>query len=39
VPVVLCGYGTWSLILMDEHKLRAFKNMVLKKIFGSKGRK
>ena len=32
--VVLCGCETWSLILMEERKLRLFKNMVLRRIFG-----
>ena len=32
--VVLCGCETWSLTLMEERKLRLFKNMVLRRIFG-----
>jgi hypothetical protein len=34
--VVLYGYGTWSLTLKEEHKLRAFENRVLRRIFGPK---
>ena len=33
-PVVLCGCETWSLTLREERKLRVFKNMVLRRIFG-----
>jgi hypothetical protein len=33
-PVVLCGCETWSLTLREEHRLRAFENGVLKRIFG-----
>ena len=33
-PVVLYGCETWSLILWEERKLRAFENMVLMRIFG-----
>jgi hypothetical protein len=36
LPVVLYGCETWSLTLREEHKLRAFENSVLRKIFGSK---
>jgi hypothetical protein len=32
--VVLCGYETWSLTLREEHRLRVFKNRVLRRIFG-----
>jgi hypothetical protein len=32
--VVLYGCETWSLILREEHKLRVFENMVLRRIFG-----
>jgi len=31
----LYGYETWSLVLREEHRLTAFKNRVLRKIFGS----
>jgi hypothetical protein len=34
--VVLYGYETWSLTLREEYRLRVFKNMVLRKIFGPK---
>jgi hypothetical protein len=37
LPVVLCGYETWSLILREEHKFRVLQNMVLREIFVSKG--
>jgi hypothetical protein len=33
---VLCGYKIWSLSLAEEHRLRLFENMVLRKVFGSK---
>jgi hypothetical protein len=36
LPVVLCGCETWSLTLREEHRLRAFENRVLRKIFGLK---
>jgi hypothetical protein len=34
VPVVLYGCETSSLTLREEHRLRVFKNRVLRKIFG-----
>jgi hypothetical protein len=34
--VVLYGYGTWLLTLREEHRLRVFENMVLRRIFGPK---
>jgi len=34
LPVVLYGHETWSLTLREERKLRAFENMVLRRIFG-----
>jgi hypothetical protein len=34
--VVLYGCGTWSLTLREEHGLRVFENMVLRRIFRSK---
>jgi hypothetical protein len=37
LPVVLYGCETWSLILREEHRLRVFGNMVLRRIFGTKG--
>jgi hypothetical protein len=36
LPVVLCGYVTWSLTLREERRLRVFENKTLRKIFGSK---
>jgi hypothetical protein len=36
LPVVLCGCETWSLTLREEHRLRAFENRVLRRIFGPK---
>jgi len=34
LPIVLYGCETWSLILLDERKLRVFENTVLRRIFG-----
>ena len=34
LPVDLYGCETWSLTLREERKLRVFKNMVLRRIFG-----
>ena len=36
LPVVLYGCQTWSLTLREERRLRAFENMVLRRIFVSK---
>jgi hypothetical protein len=36
LPVVLYGCKTWSLTLREEHRLRAFENRVLSRIFGPK---
>jgi hypothetical protein len=36
LPVVLYGFETWSLTLREEHRLRVFKNRVLRRIFGPK---
>jgi hypothetical protein len=36
LPVVLYGCETWSLTLVEEHRLRVFENRVLRKIFGPK---
>ena len=33
---VLCRYKIWSLTLTEEHRLRLFENMMLRKVFGSK---
>jgi hypothetical protein len=35
LPVILYGCETWSLTLMEEHKLREFENRMLR-IFGPK---
>ena len=35
-PVVLYGCETWSLTLMEEHRLRVFENRVLRRVFGPK---
>ena len=32
--VVLYGFGTWSLTLREEHRLRVFENRALRRIFG-----
>jgi hypothetical protein len=34
LSVVLFGCDTWSLRLREEHRLRAFENRVLSRIFG-----
>jgi hypothetical protein len=36
LPVVLYGCETWSLTIREEHRLRVFENMVLRRIFGPK---
>jgi hypothetical protein len=36
LPVVLYGCQTWSLILMEEHRLRVFENRVLNRTLGRK---
>jgi hypothetical protein len=36
LPLVLYGYGTWSLTLREEHRLRVFENRLLRRIFGPK---
>jgi hypothetical protein len=36
LPVVLYGCETWSLTLREEHRLRVFKNRMLRRISGSK---
>jgi hypothetical protein len=33
-PVVFCGYETWPVTVREEHRLRVFKNGVLRKMFG-----
>jgi hypothetical protein len=34
LPVVFNGCETWSLTLREKHRMRAFENRVLKRIFG-----
>jgi hypothetical protein len=36
LPLVLYGCETWSLTLREEHRLRVFKNRVLRRVFGLK---
>jgi hypothetical protein len=36
LPVDVYGCETWSLKLREEHRLRAFENRVLRRIFGPK---
>jgi hypothetical protein len=36
LPVVLYGCETWSLTVREEHKLRMFEHIVLRRIFGPK---
>jgi hypothetical protein len=36
LPVILYECETWSLTLMEEHRLRVFENRVLRRIFGPK---
>jgi hypothetical protein len=36
LPVVLYRCETWSLTLREEHRLRVFENLVLRRIFGPK---
>jgi hypothetical protein len=36
LPVVLYGCETWSLTLGEEHRLRVFENIVLRRTFGPK---
>jgi hypothetical protein len=36
LPVVLYGCETWSLTVRGEHKVRVFKNRVVRRIFGPK---
>ena len=33
LPVVVYGCETWSLTLMDEHRLRVLENRALRRIF------
>jgi len=34
LPFVLYGWETWSPTVSEEHRLRVFRNRVLRKIFG-----
>jgi hypothetical protein len=36
LPVVLYGCETWSLTLMEEHRLRVFEKRFMRRIFGPK---
>jgi hypothetical protein len=36
LPVALYGCETWSLALREEHRLRVFKNRMLRRLFGLK---
>jgi len=36
LPVVLCGFETWSLTLREEYGQRVLVNRLLRKVFGSK---
>ena len=36
LPVVLYSWEAWSLTLREEHRLRAFENRILRRIFGPK---
>jgi len=36
LPVLSCGYETWSLRLREERRMRVFENRVLRGIFGAK---
>jgi hypothetical protein len=38
LPVILYGCETWSLTLKEEQRLRMLENMVLRRIFGPKGK-
>jgi hypothetical protein len=37
LPVVLYECETWSLTLKEEHRLRVFENMFLRRMFSSTG--
>jgi hypothetical protein len=36
LPVVLYGRETWSLTLIEEHRLKVFENRLLRIMFGPK---
>jgi hypothetical protein len=35
-PAGLYGCENWSLVLMEEHRLKVFENRILRRIFGPK---
>jgi len=35
-PIILYGWETWYLTLMEERRLRVFENRILRRIFGPK---
>jgi hypothetical protein len=37
MPIVACGYETWSHTLREERRVRVFENRMLRRIFGPKG--
>ena len=39
LPTIVCGCETWSLILMEERRVRVFENKVLSRTFGPKSDK
>jgi hypothetical protein len=34
LPIVLYGHETWPVMLREDHRLRVFKNRLLRSIFG-----
>ena len=36
MPVVLCGFETWSLTLREERRLKVLENRLLRRIFEPK---
>jgi hypothetical protein len=36
ILLIMCGCQTWYLTLREEHKLRLFENIVLRKLLGPK---
>jgi hypothetical protein len=36
LPLILCGYETWSLTLREERTLKVFETKVLRGVFGPK---
>jgi hypothetical protein len=39
LPVVLYGFGTWSLMLKEGHRLRVIENEVLREVLSLRGGK